>query len=119
MFKKKSQFRKDFSFEKRKSECDRIMLKYKDRIPIIVEMSDGSSGLNLVKNKYLVPSDLNVNQMLFVIRKRIKLAPEKALFMLFNNTLPPTSDMISTLYEKNKDKDGFLYATISEESTFG
>ena len=118
MFKEKSQFRKDISFEKRKSESDRIRLKYKDRIPVIVEIAKINSELELDKKKYLVPSDLTVGQFIYVIRKRIKLAPEKALFMFFK-TLPSSSDLLSKIYEQEKDKDGFLYATISEESTFG
>ena len=33
------------------------------------------------KKKYLVPCDLTVGQFVYVIRKRIKLKPEKALFI--------------------------------------
>ena len=51
MFKEKSQFRKDISFEKRKSESDRIRLKYKDRIPVIVEIAKNNSELELDKKK--------------------------------------------------------------------
>jgi hypothetical protein len=37
-----------------------------------------------------VPSDLTVGQFVYVIRKRIKLSPEKAIFIFTNNALPPT-----------------------------
>jgi GABA(A) receptor-associated protein len=40
--------------------------------------------------RYLVPSDLTVGQFVYVIRKRIKLSPEKAIFIFTNNVLPPT-----------------------------
>ena len=40
--------------------------------------------------RYLVPSDLSVGQFVYVIRKRIKLPPEKAVFLFVNNALPPT-----------------------------
>jgi GABA(A) receptor-associated protein len=71
------------------------------------------------KKKYLVPSDLSVGQLVYVIRKRIKLAPEKAIFIFVNDILPPTAALMSTIYEEHKDKDGFLYVTYSGENTFG
>jgi GABA(A) receptor-associated protein len=44
------------------------------------------------KKKYLVPADLTVGQFVYVIRKRIKLQPEKAIFIFVNNNvLPPTA----------------------------
>jgi len=71
------------------------------------------------KKKYLLPQDLTVGQFVFVIRKRIKLGAEKAIFVFVNDMLPPTSQCISALYQDKKDPDGFLYITYSGESTFG
>lgn len=56
---------------------------------------------------------------MYVIRKRIKLAPEKALFVFVNNVLPPTSALMSTIYDEHKDADGFLYITFAGENSFG
>jgi GABA(A) receptor-associated protein len=55
----------------------------------------------------------------YVIRKRIKLEPEKAIFIFVNNTLPPTAALMSQIYKEQADSDGFLYVTYSGESTFG
>jgi GABA(A) receptor-associated protein len=44
----------------------------------------------LLPCRYLVPSDLTVGQFVYVIRKRIKLSPEKAIFIFVKNVLPPT-----------------------------
>ena len=63
------------------------------------------------KKKYLVPSDLTVGQFCYVIRKRIKLAPEKAIFIFVNEVLPPTAALMSSIYDEHKDDDGFLYIT--------
>jgi GABA(A) receptor-associated protein len=41
-------------------------------------------------HRYLVPSDLTVGQFVYVIRKRIKLSPEKAIFIFVKNVLPAT-----------------------------
>ena len=114
-------YKKDFTLEKRKEESEGILKKYPDRIPIIVEKADRCDVdiIDIDKKKYLVPSDLTVGQFQYVIRKRIKLEPEKALFIFINNILPPTSHLISSVYKEYKDKDGFLYVTYSGENTFG
>ena len=69
------------------------------------------------KKKYLVPSDLTVGQFCYVIRKRIKLAPEKAIFIFVNEVLPPTAALMSSIYEEHKDEDGFLYITYDSART--
>jgi GABA(A) receptor-associated protein len=115
-----SKFKQTHTFDKRKIESDRITIKYENRIPIIVEVNaQNTKELNLDKFKYLVPHDLTLGQFLFVIRKRVKIEPEKALFIFFNNVLPPMSDSMGEIYNSSKDIDGFLYAVISLESTFG
>ena len=40
------------------------------------------------KKKFLIPSDLNVGQLMWVIRKRIKLQYDKALFLHVSRTIP-------------------------------
>ena len=37
-----------------------------------------------------MPADLTVGQFVYVIRKRIKLSSEKAIFIFVKNVLPPT-----------------------------
>jgi GABA(A) receptor-associated protein len=105
--------------EKRKSEAERIRAKYPDRVPVICEKADRSDIPDIDKKKYLVPADLTVGQFHYVIRKRIKLAPEKALFLFCSNSIPPNASLMSTVYEEQKDEDGFLYIQYSGESTFG
>ena len=105
--------------EQRSFESNRIRVKYPDRIPVIVEKSPISDVPDLDKKKYLVPSDLTVGQFVYVIRKRVKLSAEKAIFIFVNNKLPPTASLMSTIYEENKDEDGFLYVLYSGENTFG
>ena len=114
-----STFKKEHKLEKRKSEAQRIRAKYPDRIPVICEKHAGSEIPDIDKKKYLVPADLTVGQFVYVIRKRIKLSPEKAIFVFINNQLPPTATLMSVIYDKQKDEDGFLYVTYSGENTFG
>lgn len=49
-----------------------------------------------------IPQDLTVGQFVYVIRKRIKLAPEKAIFIFVNEVLPPTAALMSAIYEEHK-----------------
>ncbi|KAI9103091.1 autophagy protein 8 [Phlyctochytrium arcticum] len=115
----RSQFKDDHPFEKRKAEADKIRQKYPDRIPCIVEKAEKSDIAKIDKKKYLVPHDLSMVQFVYVIRKRIRLSPEKAIFIFVNNVLPPQSSMLSEVYAEHKDEDGFLYVVYASENTFG
>ncbi|KAJ8449394.1 hypothetical protein Cgig2_002526 [Carnegiea gigantea] len=115
----KNYFKQEHDLEKRRAEAARIREKYPDRIPVIVEKAERSDIPNIDKKKYLVPADLTVGQFVYVIRKRIKLSAEKAIFIFVDNVLPPTGAMMSAIYEGKKDEDGFLYVTYSGENTFG
>lgn len=117
------QFKKEQSFEQRLQASESILARYPDRIPVIVFADKAWNREDLPKlekNKYLVPKDLTVGQFIFVIRKRIKLAPEKAMFIFVGDgVLPATSALMIDVYEKHKDDDGYLYSKIMGESTFG
>ncbi|CZS88681.1 related to autophagy protein AUT7 [Rhynchosporium agropyri] len=80
--------------------------KYSDRIPVICEKVEKSDIATIDKKKYLVPADLTVGQFVYVIRKRIKLSPEKAIFIFVDEVLPPTAALMSSIYEEHKDEDG-------------
>ncbi|OMO78554.1 Autophagy protein Atg8 ubiquitin-like protein [Corchorus capsularis] len=105
----KSSFKIEHDFEKRRAEAARIREKYPDRIPVIVEKAERSDIPNIDKKKYLVPADLTVGQFVYVIRKRIKLSAEKAIFIFVDSVLPPTGAIMSTIYDEKKDEDGFLH----------
>lgn len=115
----KSTFKSEYPFEKRKAESERILSRFQNRIPVICEKAEKSDIPEIDKRKYLVPADLTVGQFVYVIRKRIMLPPEKAIFIFVSDTLPPTAALMSSVYQENKDKDGFLYVSYSGENTFG
>ena len=112
-------FKKVHAFEKRKGEADRVMRQYPDRIPIIAERAPNCNNVPLAAKKYLVPKDLTVGQFLFVIRKRVQLSSDQALFLFVNKHMVPNGELISKVHKENKDADGFLYFLYSGESTFG
>ena len=60
-----------------------------------------------------------VGQFYFLIRKRIHLRPEDALFFFVNNVIPPTSATMGQLYQEHHEEDFFLYIAYSDESVYG
>ena len=116
--KQKMLFKDEFSYEKRLTESTRIMSIYLNIIPVIIEQGP-NTDIAIDKRKYLVPKDLTIGQLIHVVRKRIKLQPEKALFLFVNNTIPPTSTLLQVIYEEHKSDDNFLYIQYCFENTFG
>lgn len=112
-------FKKKYSLEQRKLQSKNIMLKYSDRLPILIHKSYNSRLIDVSKNKYLSPKDLTLGQFLIVMRSRIKLEPDKSIFLFINNKIFPNSALMNDIYNEEKDEDGFLYIVYSEESTFG
>ena len=107
------------TFENRKADSDKILLKYPNRIPIIVEKASKCSLNKIDKHKYLVPNDLNMNQFIYIIRKRIKLDNSQSIFFIVGNNVCPSNVPLSSIYEEHKDEDGFLYIVYTSENTFG
>ena len=115
-----NEFKNRYSVEQRKSESSRILKKYDDRVPVIVTRSKKANIGKIDKNKFLVPEELTVGQFLFIIRKRLKIESEVAVFILINDEIiPPTSNSIASVYKDYKDEDGFLYLSYCGENVFG
>lgn len=114
----KVNFKKTHNFEKRVEEANRIMEKYQDRVPIICERLTRKAP-EIDRKKYLCPKDLTMGNFMYVIRKRLHLTEDKALYLFVGNSIIPVSKDLGTIYEEKKDKDGFLYIRYDSESTFG
>ena len=111
-------FKKKHTFSKRKDESELIMVKYPNRVPVIVERFSMDLP-ELDRKKYLVPDDLSMANFMYVIRKRIKISEEKSIFLFINNKIIQMSKLMGEVYDKNRDEDGFLYIKYCGESTFG
>jgi GABA(A) receptor-associated protein len=113
-------YKSKVSFIERKMEVTNILQKYPDRIPIICEKNKKSKSTpEIDKNKYLVPNDLIIGQFMYVIRRRLNIGHEQAIYLFINGYIPSTSCYISDIYENYKEQDGYLYITYSCENTFG
>ena len=110
---------KTTDIEERRKASQRMSEKYPDRCCIIVTKMKGSDVPDIDKHKYLVPRTLSMGQFVYVIRKRISIQPDKALFIYVDNILPSTSELIGNVYNNHVAEDGLLYITYAGESTFG
>ena len=111
-------FKKKYTFEQREREFAHIKAKFPTKIPVIVEPSNARAP-KIDRYKYLIQSDFTIGQFIYMVRGRIKSAPEEAIFFFINGKLPVMSAMVSDLYTSDRDQDGFLYFTYSLENTFG
>ena len=112
-------FKDEFNLIERKQESARVLQKYDDRVPIICEKQNRSFMREIDKKKYLVPNDLTCGQFMYVIRKRLCLPADKAIFLFVNGTVPSSNEIVGQVYDRCKDLDGFLYMNYSDENVFG
>ncbi len=127
----KIKYREKYTIEQRRNESKNVKKKYQDRIPVIVSKDPGSELSDINKEKYLVPIEFTVGQLLTIIRQRTTIGPEKAinLFIIdynYTQILAPTSATIGSLYLQyvesfmNDPKyDGYLYIVYTGENVFG
>lgn len=102
-----------------KEAAEKLQAKYPDRVPVVITGMDSKITLN--KKKYLVPLDLTVGQLVYIIRKNIKdLQPSEAIFIFISDKkiLPPTSALVKSIYDEYAS-DGFIKIDIALENTFG
>lgn len=115
-----AQFERDFTLQQRLNESNKVMSKYPDKIPVIIEkVSSSKSSTELGKNKFLVSRDTTCGKFIYTLRKKLSMKPEEGLYIYINGEIPPSNQLMGDIYEKFKQTDGFLYMFFSLESTFG
>jgi len=115
------EFKKKFSLEERKEECEKMIGKFPDRLPVIVERLPNSELPPMDRKKFLVPNDIVLGQFIQIIRKRINLNASSSIFVFVGDhhkLVGVTAPMLS-VFSENKDEDGFLYVYYTSENTFG
>lgn len=115
------QYKKSKLLLERQNEAKEVIEKYPQRIPVICERDPGSTLEEIQKKKYLVPYDMTVSQFSFIIRQKLRLTKESALFLLVNGKVSIVGNQtMSEIYQTHKDiEDGFLYITYTSQLTWG
>ena len=106
--------------DKRISDSFRFKQKYPDRIPVIVDSYTEKSP-TIDNHKFLVPNDITLAQFMYIIRKRVKLNPDEALYFFIGSKkiMDTGSKLMSEIFKYHADDDKFLYIYYDIESTFG
>lgn len=112
-------FKNNYNSNSRKNESAKILLKYPNRIPVIVNKCNKSTLNELNKNKFLVETDMKFMKFVYTIRNNIIIDKSQSLFTLVNNTLVSGNQTMGEIYNDHKNEDGFLYVTYTSENTFG
>ena len=121
-------YKSEKKLSERVSESNRILARYPNYIPVIVETSEKDIATNLLKNKYLVPRDVSISHLIFNIRKNLNTNSSKAVFIFCDNMLVNGTEIMSLIYERYRNNfkkddpefsDKFMYIFITYENTFG
>ena len=119
----RNKYRTNTPLEERKTTCKFIIDKYNgERIPIIIQKDYREKNIEEASNiKYLSSYDMTFSQIMLVLRKKIKNIDSTIAIYLFteNGTIINSQEYVSTIYDKFKDEDGFLYLFYTGENTFG
>lgn len=105
----------------REGELDRLSRNYPDKVPVFISKSmyAKDSVPQIRKQKFLVPSQFTMAELLIIIRRWLLLTPEQAIFVFIDNILPQTGSTIGELHAIHKSPDGALRMNYSSENTFG
>ncbi|CDW83981.1 UNKNOWN [Stylonychia lemnae] len=114
-------FKNDIPFEYRASECQKILQRQSNRIPLIIQRAQRETDIEEIKQqKYLVPTDFTYQQFLEFIRQKLNVSKNTGIYIFFsNNKFYQGEKAMTQVYEECKDEDGFLYCKYAGTEVFG
>lgn len=90
----------------------RLIQNYPECVPVIIRKNVNEQILqDIDKERYLIPKNLSVSDLLFIIRKKLKINSE--IFIFVNNLLMSMDITIGSIYNAYKNENGFLYLTYN------
>ena len=108
-------FNKMNNFDARLKSSNIILSKHKNRKPIIIYCEEKD-----VNFKFLLLDSHTISIVILNLKQRLKLNNQDSIFLFINKSvIPCPTETILSLYNKYKDKDGYLYIDVKKENTFG
>ena len=111
-----------YTLAQRMHDSNTIMLRHHDKIPIICyKYHLDTATPEIDKHKYLVSKNITFGQFIAIIRKRVNIHTNDAIFLVVgdNNIIPSNNATIHQIYMQHRNHDGFLYIVYSKQATFG
>lgn len=104
-------------------DLHRIMVQHPTRVPCWIDKAENDKSLPETddsRKKYLIEKEMTVGQVMYIIRRRVKIDEKKAIFLFVDGSILPTSTQtVGELYRQHARADAMLYLTYRSESTFG
>lgn len=116
-----------FETEFTEAMASKLRTKFPDKIPVILQMDEGMKSTHIIeKTKFLVDTHLPVGQFHYLLRKHLRRVDgrkdtgQEAIFLLYGDPpqVPRSTDHMIDVFQHN-NRDGFLFAKVLKENTFG
>jgi len=100
------------------------MKENEGRVPIIISSDDKGLENSLKKTKYLFIKSYRVIDLITFLKQenndaKLWMEADKTVFVKAQNKVLKSDQVISDVYDKEKNQDGFLYLQLSFTQAFG
>ena len=110
------------SFDARKKRFNSLLLKFPDKIPVILEKSKVDKYLPKInKSKLLVSHEMTIANIIKLLKSNLKINENISLYIVVanKNVMVSGSQSIDSIYNEHRNDDGFLYLEYCTENVFG
>jgi len=98
---------------------DELKVSYPNHVFVKIHKVSSCNLPELQKEKFIISKYINLSQLNFILRKKLKLDSTQALFLFCGNKIPVPHTTIDELWITYPSDDDFLHIQYSSENTFG
>ena len=106
---------------------NKLRIKYPDKVPVLVKKAKSCKNIKDIGDvKYLIQDYITIGQFIYILRKRVELNQEQALYLYAIDgktkkeyALSGNLEMISVYNEYKNEEDAILYLKYAGENVFG